>query len=88
MLLPVCLLPALAAQPSRKPFQAQSSSTIALSVKNDEPTVEIANFVYEVVGPGIPTRPPDELLVLRKTTRSRQVLGDIGMEATTTVMLR
>lgn len=85
MLLPVCLLPALAAQPSRKPFQAQSSSTIALSVRNDESTVEIANSVYEVAGPGIPSRPPDELLVLRKTTRSRHVLGDIGMEATTTV---
>jgi hypothetical protein len=85
ILLPACLGYELAAQPVRKPFQAQSSSTIAFSVKNDESTVEIANFAYEVAGPGIPTRPPGELLVLRKTTRSRQVLGDIGMEATTTV---
>ena len=85
MLLPICLVPALAAQPARKPFQAQSSSTISLSAKNDESSVEITNVTYEVAGPEIPTRPPDELLVLRKTTHSKQVLGDIGMDATTTV---
>jgi len=85
MLLTVGMLPVLSAQPARKPFQAQSSSTIAFSVKNDESVVEIANVVYEVAGPGIPTRPPDELLVLRKTSQSRQVLGDIGIEAKTTV---
>jgi hypothetical protein len=85
MLLPACLVAPLAAQPAPKPFQAQSSSTIALSVKNDESTVEITNVVYELAGPGIPTRPPDERQVLRKTTRSRQTLGDIGLEATTTV---
>src|ERR1035438_6120698 len=68
-----------------KPFQAQSSSTISLSAKNDESSVEITNVTYEVAGPEIPTRPPDELLVLRKTTHSKQVLGDIGMDATTTV---
>jgi hypothetical protein len=77
LLLPVCLVTALGAQTAPEPFQAQSTSTIALSVKNDEATIEIANVVYEVAGP--------ELQVLRKTTRSKQVLGDIGIEATTTV---
>ena len=85
MLLPVSLVLVLSAQPARKPFQAQSSSTIDFSAKNDEPVVEIANVAYEVAGPGIPTRPSDERLVLRKTNRSRQVLGDIGIEAKTTI---
>jgi len=85
ILLPVCLVPSLSAQLVQRPFQAQSSSTIALSVKNDESTVDIANVFYEVAGPGIPTSPPEERLVLRKTTRTKQVLGDIGKEATTIV---
>src|ERR1035438_10324216 len=76
MLLPICLVPALAAQPARKPFQAQSSSTISLSAKNDESSVEITNVTYEVAGPEIPTRPPDELLVLRKTTQLSRICFD------------
>ena len=81
----LCLATALAAQPAPKPFQAQSQSTIAFSVTNGEKIIEIVNVGYEVAGPGIPTLPPEELEVLRKTTRSKQALGDIGIEATTTV---
>jgi hypothetical protein len=84
-LLPACIALAAAAQPTPKPFQAQSGSSISLSVKNDESTVEISNSAYEVAGPDIPSRPPGELLILRKTTRSKRVLGNIGMEATTSV---
>ena len=36
----------------------------------------------EVTGTQVPGRPADERLLLRKTTRSKQVLGEIGMEAT------
>jgi hypothetical protein len=47
--------------------------------------VEIRNVSYEVTGEGVPGRPPSERLLLRKTTRSKQVLGDIGEDATVTL---
>jgi hypothetical protein len=84
-LLPLLILPALAAQTARKPFQAQSVSSIAFSVQNGEEAVEIVNSTYEAAGPGIPGRPAEDLQVLRTTTRTKQVIGDIGVEATTTV---
>jgi hypothetical protein len=79
ILLPVSMVTALAAQPAPKPFQAQSPSSIALSVKNDASVIEIANVTYEVTGTSTP------LLVLRKNTRTKETLGDIGIEATTTI---
>lgn len=78
------LCPILCAQPLRKPFRAQSQSSISFSAANEEPAIDIVNVAYEVDGP-IPGLPPEALQVLRKTTRSRQVLGDIGVEATTTI---
>ncbi len=82
------LLPALAAQshPGAKgPFQTQNYSTLKYAVEDGSEVVEIANISFELVGAGIPGRPPDEYLILRKSTRSREVAGDIGMEASTTV---
>jgi len=38
-----------------------------------------------VTGTQVPGRPPAERLLLRKTTRSKQILGDIGMQATVTL---
>lgn len=83
-------MPALFAQQPRaaavkKPFQAQSPSTIAYTLENHAETVEITNVAYEVVGSGIPGRPRDERLVLRKSTHTKQVVDDIGIEASTTV---
>src|SRR5204863_9116008 len=60
-------------------------STVAYTFESGSEAVDITNVTYQVVGPGIPGRPPDERLTLRETTRSRQVIGDIGIEATTTV---
>ncbi len=71
--------------PGKKPYRTQSPSSLAYTVKDGEEVVEIANVAYEVTGPGIPGRPREERLVLRKTVRSRQVLGDIGMESTSLV---
>ena len=59
-------------------YQGQSASTFSVTTKNKEQTVEISNVVYEVTGTGNP------LLVLRKSTRTKQVLSDIGEDATTT----
>src|SRR5207249_4153146 len=78
--------PALFAQePKKKPFEQQSQSTIAYKNENQAEAVEIKNVVYELAGSGIPGRPQDERLVLRKTTRTKQIVDEIGIEATTTV---
>jgi hypothetical protein len=68
-----------------KPYQGQSTSTFSLSTKDKEQAIEISNVAYEVTGTGIPGRPADERLVLRKSTRTKHVVGDIGEEASTTV---
>jgi hypothetical protein len=86
LLAPFCLAVALAAQPTPKPFQAQSASSISLTVANkDEPTLKIANTVYEMAGGGIPGLPAGKRLVLRKTTRSTEVIGDMDIESAITV---
>jgi hypothetical protein len=62
-------------------FQAQSSSTITSNVKDGERTVEILNTTYDVTAEGIPGRPPNEHLVLKKTVHIKSVIGEIGEEA-------
>src|SRR5580692_3622238 len=54
---------------------AQPAASYKYTVKGDEKTVEITNVSYELAGAD---------LVLRKVTKSKQVIGDMGMEATTT----
>jgi hypothetical protein len=73
-------------QRTAQPLHAESSSTIDFSSAADgSETVEIRNVSHEITGTQVPGRPPGERLVLRKTVRSKQVLGDIGMEATVTL---
>jgi hypothetical protein len=74
---------------SRRPsFQEDASSNIRYYHKGDDAIVEIRNISYEVTGTQIPGRPPEERLVLRKTVRSTEILGEIGVDATTTVEAR
>jgi hypothetical protein len=69
-----------------KPVQAQSSSTISSTTAADgAQTVEIRNVSYEVTSTNVPGRPPDERLLLRRTTHSKETLGDIGVDATVTL---
>jgi len=64
-----------------KPLHAQASSTIDYTPTADGfGAIEIRNVSYEVVT-NVPGRPPDDRLLLRKTIRSKEVLGDIGIEA-------
>jgi hypothetical protein len=53
----------------------QPVASYKYTVKGDEKTVEISSVNYEVV---------ESKLVLRKTTKSKQVIGDIGTEASST----
>jgi hypothetical protein len=73
-------------QPAQKgttrPVQAQSSSSVSSIAADGSQIVEIRNVAYEVTGTGVPGRPRDERLLLRKTTHSKETLGDIGVEAT------
>ena len=71
---------------THKPFQAQSPASVAYGVNKDgQQTVEITNVAYEVTSTAVPGRPQDERLLLRTTTRTKQVVDEIGMEASTTV---
>jgi hypothetical protein len=71
---------------THKPFQAQSPASVAYGVNKDgQQTVEIANVAYQVTGTGVPGRPQNERLLLRTITRTKQVVDEIGMEASTTV---
>jgi hypothetical protein len=84
LLLAIMITPVLLAQ-APKSFQAQSASTISMATKGDEQTIEIHNIAYEVTSEQIPSRPPKERLILRKTSIEKQILGDEGEEATTTL---
>ena len=57
---------------------AQPVSSYRYTAKGDEKTIEITNVHYEVAGRG------DLILVVRETVHSKQVMGDIGMEASAT----
>jgi hypothetical protein len=70
---------------ARKSFETQSQSTIKYYEEGPSKVVEITNVDYEIVGSNIPGRPKDERLVLRKRTKTKQVVDEIGIEATTTV---
>src|SRR5262245_41877880 len=86
MLISASALFAQQRQPApKRPIEDRSTSTIRYHQEGQSDVVEITNIDYELVGPSIPGRPTDQRLVLRKGTRSKQVVGDIGMEATTTV---
>jgi hypothetical protein len=77
----------LFAQHAQKPpFQASSTSQIDYHVSTDhDEVVAIHNVEYELTGAGIPGRGFDDRLVLRKTVHTLYTVGDIGMEAKTTV---
>lgn len=78
-------VPVLSCQQQNKPTEQQSASTIEYKNENRSEVVDVKNIVFELVGPAIPGRPMSERLVLRKTTRTKQVLDEVGMEAATTI---
>jgi len=71
---------------THQPFQSQSPASVVYGVNKDsQQTVEITNVAYEVTSTAVPGRPQTERLLLRTTTRTREVVDEIGMEASTTV---
>ena len=73
------------ANPQPAALHAQSASTVSLSAKGGQQTLEITNVVFEVTSDSVLGRPSGERLLLRKTATSKQVLGDIGLEGTAAV---
>lgn len=71
----VFLSASLAFAQTDKPFQSQSTSSVVSTIKDGQRTFEIVNVSYEVTS----------RLLLRKTTRTKQVVDEIGTEASTTV---
>ncbi len=70
------LLAGMATAQTHQPFQAQSPASVVYNVNKDgQQTIEITNVAYEVTG----------RLLLRSTTRTKQVVDEIGMKAATTV---
>jgi hypothetical protein len=71
---------------THQPFQSQSPASVVYGVNKDsQQTVEITNVAYEVTSTAVSGRPQTERLLLRTTTRTREVVDEIGMEASTTV---
>jgi hypothetical protein len=82
----VLLITVAAIAQTHQPFQAQSPASVIYGVNKDgQQTVEITNVAYEVTSIGVPGRPQDQRLLLRTTTRTKQVVDEIGMEASTAV---
>ncbi len=84
---PACSLLLAAALSAQQPppFRTQSESTLAYSIRDGQSAVEITNVGYEMTNEGIPGLPRDQRLILRKTIHTTELVGDIGMEASTTV---
>lgn len=61
----------------------ESPSKVSLTSNGGEKALEINNVTYEVTGDSLPGRPQGERLLLRQTNSSKQVLGEVGQDATT-----
>ncbi|MGP0074139.1 MAG: hypothetical protein ACLPWF_19680 [Bryobacteraceae bacterium] len=79
--IPFLLLSAtLACAQTHQPFQSQSPAGVVYSVSSDGlETVEITNVAFQVANH------QHSLLLLRTTTRTKEAINEIGMEASTTV---
>jgi hypothetical protein len=80
------LVPGFAFAQTQQPFQSQSPASVVYGVNKDgQQTVEITNVAFEVTSTAVPGRPQNERLLLRTTTRTKQVVDEIGMDASSTV---
>src|SRR5262245_30306616 len=64
---------------------AQATSSFAMGEQDGAKTLDVTNVTFEITNSFVPGRPQDERLLLRKTAKSREVVGDQGLEATVTV---
>jgi hypothetical protein len=62
---------------AQTPFRAESTSSISVTGKDLDQTIEIHNVTYQYSSTRVPGRPADERLALRITTHSKDAIGDI-----------
>jgi hypothetical protein len=75
------LMGELALAQTHQPFQSQSPASVVYGVSSDGiETVEATNVTYQVANHQHST-----LLLLRTTTRTKEAINEIGMDASTTV---
>jgi hypothetical protein len=63
----------------------QATSSFALREQDGSKSIEITNVTFETTSTYVPGRPADERLLLRTSTRSRQVIDEEGLDASVTV---
>src|SRR5262250_1445220 len=63
---------------AQNPVRAESTSSITVSGKDLERTIEIHNVTFQYSSTLVPGRPKDERLALRITTHNKDVVGDIS----------
>src|SRR5580704_13899240 len=69
-----------------QPLRVESQSSVNYTKASDgSKNIEIHNVTYEFTGTGIPGRPANERLLLRKTIHSKGAVDDIGIEAAVTL---
>ena len=64
---------------------AQATSSFTMGEQDGAKTLDVTNVTFDITNSFVPGRPQDERLLLRKTAKSREVVGDEGLEATVTV---
>src|SRR5450432_2341524 len=82
----ILLVAAGAAYAQVRAMQTGSPSTVQITTDKDgTKSVEIQNVSYQVSWSGLPGRPKDQRLLLRKMTHSKEIIGEKGMESTVTL---
>lgn len=69
----------------QKPVESQTPATVKITERDKQQVVEITNVAFETTSTGVPGRPQNERLLLRKITKRKQVMDEKGEEASTTV---
>src|SRR5215470_8570072 len=64
---------------------AQATSSFDLREQDGGKVIEVTNVTFETTSSAVPGRPSDERLLLRTTARSRQVIDEVGLDASVTV---
>jgi hypothetical protein len=68
-----------------RPVESQTPATVKITYVDKQQVVETTSVVYETTSNYVPGRPKDERLLLRKITKRKQVVDEIGEEASTTI---
>jgi len=69
----------------QKPVESSTAASVKITYQDQQQVVETSSVTYETTSTGVPGRPQDERLLLRKITKVKQVVDEIGEEASTKI---